>query len=84
MAIKSVIVLYYMTTRITSYMSSNIHEWDLFLRYCPSKVENNLCYDHMGHGFFLEDGGELDNVFDGNIAISTRRATGNLEPTDFR
>ncbi len=32
-------------------------------------VENNVCYDFLGHGFFLEDGTEIDNVLRGNIGI---------------
>jgi hypothetical protein len=36
----------------------------------------------MGHGFFLEDGGEKNNVFDGNLAMSTRSGNGSLEPVD--
>jgi hypothetical protein len=43
---------------------------------------DNVCYNHMGHGYFLEDGGEMENVFDGNLAMSTRKATGRLEPVD--
>lgn len=36
----------------------------------------------MGHGFYLEDGGELHNTFDGNLAILTGKGTGLLEPLD--
>jgi len=36
----------------------------------------------MGHGYFLEDGGEKYNIFDGNLAMSTRKGTGDLEPHD--
>lgn len=36
----------------------------------------------MGHGYFLEDGGEKYNIFDGNLAMSTRKGTGNIEPVD--
>ena len=33
---------------------------------------NNVCYDHRGHGVFLEDGAERDNVIAGNLAFGTR------------
>ncbi|XP_053373073.1 cell migration-inducing and hyaluronan-binding protein-like [Mercenaria mercenaria] len=46
------------------------------------QVMDNFCYNHMGHGYFLEDGGEMNNVFDGNLAMTTRTATGSLEPVD--
>ena len=36
----------------------------------------------MGHGYFLEDGGEKYNIFDGNLAMNTRRGTGKFEPVD--
>lgn len=38
----------------------------------------------MGHGYFLEDGGEKYNEFDGNLAMNTRLGTGKLEPMDSR
>ena len=31
-------------------------------------VENNVCYDHLGHGYFLEDGNETGNIFKSNLA----------------
>jgi len=46
-------------------------------------VIDNVCYRHMGHGYFLEDGAEEDTVFDGNLAVSTLRGTGNVEPMDL-
>ena len=36
------------------------------------QVLNNICYDIKGHAFFLEDGVERRNVFDGNLALMTR------------
>ena len=38
-------------------------------------VKDNACYDHLGHGYFLEDGGETGNVFDHNLGLITRRPT---------
>lgn len=32
-------------------------------------VENNVCYNFKGHGYFLEDGNEINNVLKGNIGI---------------
>ncbi|XP_043207482.1 cell surface hyaluronidase-like [Amphibalanus amphitrite] len=43
-------------------------------------VEKNVAFDHLGHCFFLEDGGEQDNVFKGNLGLVTRRGT--LIPSD--
>jgi len=34
-------------------------------------VKNNVGYKAVGHGFFLEDGNEFDNVFEKNIGIIT-------------
>jgi len=36
-------------------------------------VRNNVGYISQGHGFFLEDGTEFDNVFEKNIGIITKR-----------
>jgi len=49
---------------------------------CTLQIQDNFCYNHMGHGYFLEDGGEKYNIFDGNLAMSTRKGTGDLEPHD--
>jgi len=38
-------------------------------------VEDNVCYDHIGHGYFLEDGVETGNVFRHNLGLLTRRPT---------
>jgi cell migration-inducing and hyaluronan-binding protein len=49
-------------------------------------VQNNVAYWNNGHCFFLEDGCETDNVFDGNLGITTQpvsQESGNrLVPTD--
>jgi len=34
-------------------------------------VKNNVGYISQGHGFFLEDGNEFDNVFEKNIGITS-------------
>ncbi|MEY3201203.1 MAG: hypothetical protein RIR70_753 [Pseudomonadota bacterium] len=36
-------------------------------------VRGNVCFNHLGHGFFLEDGVETGNLFERNLAILTRR-----------
>ena len=38
-----------------------------------AQVADNVCFDHLGHGFFLEDGVETGNVFDHNLGLITRR-----------
>ncbi len=35
-------------------------------------VEKVVAYDHLGHGFFLEDGSETGNLFKENLGILTR------------
>ena len=35
-------------------------------------VQDNVAYDHIGHGFFLEDGGEVGNTFHHNLGLLTR------------
>lgn len=46
------------------------------------RVQNNVCYDHIGHGFFLEDGAETRNVITGNLGILTRATSDGLLPSD--
>ena len=31
-----------------------------------------MCYDHLGHGYFLEDSVEQNNIINGNLGLSTR------------
>ncbi len=49
-------------------------------------VEDNVCMDHVGHGYFLEDGGETSNVFKHNLGLLTRRPADNvaLLPSDIQ
>jgi hypothetical protein len=35
------------------------------------RVENNVCYNHIGHGYFLEDGTEQGNTITGNLGVLT-------------
>ncbi len=47
-------------------------------------LEANVCYDHEGHGFFLEDGIERGNVLVRNLGMRTRapEAAQRLLPSD--
>ena len=47
-----------------------------------SLVENNVCHDTFGHGFFLEDGSEVNNTFINNLGLTIRNKTNLLLPTD--
>jgi cell surface hyaluronidase len=38
-----------------------------------TRVAGNVCYNFVGHGYFLEDGIETKNVFDGNLGIWGRK-----------
>ncbi len=40
-------------------------------------VENNLCYDHIGHGIFLEDGSERFNIIRRNVVLLTKKPAEN-------
>ena len=35
-------------------------------------MKNNVAFDVRGHTFFVEDGGEMYNVFENNLAALTR------------
>lgn len=37
-------------------------------------VQDNVCFDHIGHGYFLEQGNEVDNTITGNLGMLSRRA----------
>lgn len=49
-------------------------------------VVDNVCYDHLGHGFFLEEGAETGNRLVGNLGVLGRRPEGaaRLIPSDDR
>ena len=36
-------------------------------------LADNVCHDHLGHGYFFEDGAEVDNVLSGNLGMTSRR-----------
>jgi len=37
-----------------------------------ASVEGNVCHDHLGHGYFLEDGVEARNSIVGNLGVLGR------------
>ncbi len=49
-----------------------------------ARVENNVCYDHLGHGYFLEDGAETGNLVAGNLGLGTKSTGEGVLPTDDR
>ncbi|NJM37048.1 MAG: hypothetical protein HC845_03765 [Akkermansiaceae bacterium] len=51
-----------------------------------TRVEGNACYDHIGHGFMLEDGSERFNRIYSNLLALSRRPASLAEavtPSDF-
>lgn len=40
-------------------------------------VENNVCYNHNGHGIFLESGSERKNVIKGNLVLVSKKIAAN-------
>ena len=47
-------------------------------------VQDNVCYDNLGHAYFLEDGAETGNLFEGNLGVLTKKAPAGQEllPSD--
>ena len=42
------------------------------------RIENNVAYDISGHAYFLEDGIEMENIFDSNLGILARKSHSSL------
>lgn len=38
-----------------------------------ARVENNVCFDHFGHGFFFEQGNEVGNALVHNLGLKSKR-----------
>ncbi|MCV2886628.1 hypothetical protein OE749_18185 [Aestuariibacter sp. AA17] len=38
-----------------------------------ARVERNTCYNHFGHGYFLEDGNETNNIIRHNLGMLSKR-----------
>ena len=47
-------------------------------------IRGNVCFDHLGHGFFLEDGAERRNVIVNNLGLGTHEIEDGLLSTDER
>ena len=47
-------------------------------------VQGNVCYDNLGHAYFLEDGAETGNLFEDNLGVLTKKAPAGQEllPSD--
>lgn len=68
---------------VTGHYVRNVSVWKSFNRCITVHgtnqvvLQGNVCYDHLGHGYFLEDGGEHGNRFENNLGLLARRpATG--------
>ena len=40
------------------------------------KIEGNVCYNHVGHGIFLEDGSEMNTYIKSNMVGGSKRWRG--------
>ena len=38
-----------------------------------AEVSNNVCFDHLGHGYFFENGNEVRNILRHNLGMLSRR-----------
>jgi cell migration-inducing and hyaluronan-binding protein len=47
-----------------------------------ARVADNVCYDNLGHGYFLEDGSETGNLLEGNLGLGTHATAEGVLPTD--
>lgn len=69
---------WHMAGDITGQYFRNSSVWKTFSR-CVTvhgsdngTVKDNVCYDHAGHGYFLEDGAESGNLLEGNLGLTSR------------
>ncbi|HET7599478.1 MAG TPA: G8 domain-containing protein [Gemmatimonadales bacterium] len=70
---------WHMAGDVTGQYFANSSVWRTFNRCVTvhgtsnARVEGNVCYDHVGHGYFLEDGAETGNRLIGNLGLGTRK-----------
>ena len=69
---------WHMAGDVTGQYLRNSSVWRTFSRCVTvhgsdnAAVQDNVCYDHTGHGYFLEDGGESGNLIEGNLGLTSR------------
>ncbi len=69
---------WHMAGDVTGQYLRNSSVWRTFSRCVTvhgsdnAAVQDNVCYDHTGHGYFLEDGGETGNLIEGNLGLTSR------------
>lgn len=69
---------WHMAGNVTGQYFRNNSVWRTFNRCVTvhgtdnSVVQDNVCYDHTGHGYFLEDGAESGNLLSGNLGLTSR------------
>lgn len=69
---------WHMASHVAGHYVRNNSIWKTFNRCVTihgshdATVANNVCYDHLGHGYFLEDGIETKNIVAGNLGLATR------------
>jgi cell surface hyaluronidase len=66
--------------------SSIVHSYNRFLSVHGThniRLARNVAYDTIGHGYYLEDGIERDNIIEDNLGVLVRNATDGLPtPSD--
>ena len=69
---------WHMAGDVTGQYFRNSSVWRTFSRCVTvhgtdnATVQNNVCYDHTGHGYFMEDGAETGNLIEGNLGLVSR------------
>jgi cell migration-inducing and hyaluronan-binding protein len=68
---------WHMAGDVTGQYFRNSSVWRTFSRCVTvhgsdnATVKDNVCYDHAGHGYFLEDGAETGNLIEGNLGLTS-------------
>jgi cell migration-inducing and hyaluronan-binding protein len=69
---------WHMAGDVTGQYFRNSSVWRTFSRCVTihgtdnATVQDNVCYDHTGHGYFMEDGAETGNLVQGNLGLVSR------------